>query len=110
VELSTEVTQGIGRLELEGELDAHVAGDLDQAIHGLLGRGCVRLILGFAAVSFISSAGLRVLLVAQRAAQRGGGEIRLHSLTPTVRKVFELTGFDRVVKLCASPEEAAEGW
>ena len=57
-----------------------------------------RLILDFAAVDYVSSAGLRVLLAADQRLSASGALI-LRNVNPDVREVFEMTGFDELLTL-----------
>jgi serine/threonine-protein kinase RsbW len=59
------------------------------------------VIIDGSALDYVSSAGLRVFLVAARAAQRAGVRFALCALTPAVREVFELSGFARLVAVHA---------
>jgi serine/threonine-protein kinase RsbW len=59
------------------------------------------LIVDCSALDYVSSAGLRVFLLAARAAQRAGIPFALCALKPPVRDVFELSGFSRIISVRA---------
>lgn len=59
------------------------------------------LIIDCSALDYVSSAGLRVFLLAARAAQRAGIPFALCALKPAVREVFELSGFSRIMTVHA---------
>jgi anti-anti-sigma factor len=111
MKISTSVDeQGVTLIEVQGEVDAHTSGDLDKALGDLLAQQHSRLVLDFSQVGYVSSAGLRALLRAQQKARALGGEVRLFGLTPFVRQVFELAGFDRLLRITATRQEAVAGW
>lgn len=57
------------------------------------------LIFDCGELEYVSSAGLRVFLMAAKTAQRGGIALSLCSLRPAVREVFDLSGFSRVISV-----------
>jgi serine/threonine-protein kinase RsbW len=59
------------------------------------------LIVDCSVLDYVSSAGLRVFLLAARAAQRAGIPFALCALKPPVREVFELSGFSRIISVHA---------
>ena len=63
------------------------------------------VIVDCAALEYVSSAGLRVFLLAARSAQRAGVSFALCSLMPAVREVFDLSGFSRIIAVY--PDRAA---
>jgi len=111
MKISTSVDEkGIALVEIEGEIDARTAGDLDKALSDLLAQGHSRLVLDFIRLDYVSSAGLRALLRAQRAARDLGGEVRLFGLNDHVLRVFEMAGFNQMLRLADTDQEAVEGW
>jgi anti-anti-sigma factor len=70
------------------------------------GRGQPACVLDMAGVDYISSVGLRVLMMASRQVQGQGGRLVIARLTPLVREVFEISRFDKVFDVFASIEEA----
>ena len=111
MKISTTVTEnGIVLLEVEGEVDAHTARRLDKALNDLLAQGHSRLVLDASQMEYISSAGLRVLLFAQREARQLGGEVRVFGLNAQVRRVFEIAVFDQLLRISDTRQESMEGW
>jgi anti-anti-sigma factor len=101
---------GVVFIEVEGEVDAYTARELDRVLNVQLAQGNNRLVLDASQVGFISSAGLRVITFAQREAQQQGGEVRLFGLNSLVRRVFEMAGLDECLNLSDTRLEAMVGW
>lgn len=78
-------------IALEGRLDTTTAPQLEAELKKSL-NGITRLELDFAALEYISSAGLRVLLAAQKVMNKQG-EMVIRNVNETVMEVFEVTGF-----------------
>lgn len=77
-------------LILEGRLDTSTAPQLEKEVQGLDGVTCLRL--DFEKLDYLSSAGLRVILIAQKKMNRCGEMIISH-VNETIMEVFEVTGF-----------------
>ena len=87
----------------EGRLDFEAAPGFQEAIERVM-AGAARppaVIIDGAALEYVSSAGLRAVLLAARAAQRAGISFALCALQPAVREVFELSGFTRIITVQA---------
>lgn len=80
---------------LKGRMDASQADAAHEVMDALDGTCTV----DFAGLEYISSAGLKVLLATQQRLWESGGEIVLQGMTPHVRMVFDLAGFDSVFKI-----------
>ena len=81
----------------KAELDAHVAS---------CRPGGDRLILDFSGVDYISSVGLRVLMLAAKHAREQGGTIVVAALQPVVREIFEISRFNLIFECFGSVREA----
>ena len=88
----------------DGRLDTGTAAAAEQKLMSLLSQGAV--VADFAGVRYVSSAGLRVLLKTAKQAKDTGGRFAVCALQPAVREVFEISGFDRVIKVFGSRAEA----
>jgi anti-anti-sigma factor len=84
-------------LVVSGRLDAESAGELRHAVAGEVRRGEHHISLDLAGVTFLSSAGIRVLFETQREARAAGGECLVRVASGPVRKVFELTRLDAIL-------------
>jgi anti-anti-sigma factor len=111
VKISASVRDdGVALVEVRGRVDAVTSPELSKTLFGLLDQKHHRVVLDFAGVDYISSAGLRVLIQAHQAAQGLKGEVRLLGLSDSVRHVFELCVLDKVFKIAGTMEEAVKGW
>lgn len=78
-------------LELDGRLDTTTAPQLEATLKSSI-NGVTKLIFDFSALDYLSSAGLRVLLSAQKVMNRQG-EMTVCNVNETIMEVFEVTGF-----------------
>lgn len=78
-------------VKLEGRLDTTTAPELENSLKESL-DGVTELILDFEKLEYISSAGLRVLLSAQKVMNKQG-EMKLIHVCDEVKEIFEVTGF-----------------
>jgi len=76
-----------------GRLDSVSSGELERRLVGHLDAGERRLVVDLAGVEYISSAGLRVLLLLAKRLKPPAGALVLCGLGPSVRTVLELAGF-----------------
>ena len=79
----------------EGRIDTMTAPQLDQEIKDSV-NGVTEMILDFEKVNYISSAGLRVLLNAQKALD-GQGTLKVCHVNETVMEILEVTGFTDIL-------------
>jgi len=84
----------------EGRLDFGAAAgfqaQLEQVLAGA-GSKATGVIIDCARLDYVSSAGLRVFLLAARASQRAGHAFAICALAPAVREVFDVSGFSRII-------------
>lgn len=89
--INIEKTNGAVLMTLEGRLDTTTAPELEKAINDE-GEALKSLVLDFGGVDYISSAGLRVLLTAQKK-MNVQGSMELANVSEAVMDIFEMTGF-----------------
>lgn len=82
---------------LEGRLDTTTAPELEAALKGSL-EGVTSLILDLEKLAYLSSAGLRVILGAQKQMNRQGTMVVRHA-NDTIMEVFEVTGFTDILTI-----------
>ena len=78
-------------IALEGRLDTTTSPDLEETLAASL-DGVAALVFDFAKLDYLSSAGLRVLLSAQKRMNKQGS-MKLVHVNDAVKEVFEITGF-----------------
>ena len=96
------------QLCLAGHLDAITSVDADHELSEMIAEGKIKLLLDLAKLDYISSAGLRVLLVAAKQLQQKNGQIVLCSMTVSVKEVFEISGFSSIFKIFPTVADALE--
>ena len=79
-------------IAIAGRLDTTTAPALDAELKGAIADASA-LVFDFAALEYISSAGLRVLLSAQKAMDKKGGSMKICHANDMVMEVFDVTGF-----------------
>ena len=84
-------------LSIVGRIDTTTAPQLEAELKREIG-GVTELLLDFSGVEYISSAGLRVLLSAQKVMNRQG-RMTLSHVTEAVMEIFEVTGFSDILTI-----------
>jgi anti-sigma B factor antagonist len=84
-------------VSLTGRLDTTTAPQLDKELKASLG-GVTELIIDMGALEYISSAGLRVLLSAQKVMNKQG-EMKVIHVNDTIMEIFEVTGFSDILTI-----------
>lgn len=93
--INIERENGSVLMKVEGRLDTTTAPELEKTINGE-GVELQNLVLDFEGVDYISSAGLRVLLTAQKK-MNAQGYMELINVSEAVMDIFEMTGFAEIL-------------
>ena len=93
--INIEKENGVTLMKIEGRLDTTTAPELEKAINDE-GEALKSLVLDFGGVDYISSAGLRVLLTAQKK-MNVQGSMELVNVSESVMDIFEMTGFAEIL-------------
>ena len=84
-------------LKLEGRIDTKSAPALDETVRTSL-DGVTSLIIDLKDVAYISSAGLRVLLIAQKQMNKQG-DMKIINVSEDIMEIFEVTGFSDILTI-----------
>ena len=106
MKLSQSVDQGVVVIRVGGRIDASTSTDLETAFDQTITNETGPIILDAQDVDYISSAGLRVLLVALKRLAAEHRKLALSSLSPDVMDVVKLTGFDKLLDCYATVDDA----
>jgi len=91
---------------VKGRLDSNTSGDLEKRILALIDSGEKRLLIDFSDLDYISSAGLRVFLLAAKKSRAVNGKVVLSSLKSHIMEVFDIAGFSTILPIYATRDEA----
>lgn len=92
MEINTETVQDVSIVRIKGELDGNTAPAAQAEILPLAQPGC-KIILDMSEVDYMSSAGLRMMLVTYRQISGNDGQIVLVGLSDEIRDTMSVTGF-----------------
>lgn len=93
-------------LDLQGELDAHTASELEAAIQKCQKDNRVHILINGANLMYISSAGLGVFMAYIEEVRDSGGDIKIAALQPKVFNVFDLLGFPMLFDIVETEDGA----
>jgi anti-anti-sigma factor len=94
--------ENLSILKIEGELNSVTSEELSRTVQPLL-QGEIevkQLQIDCRALTYVSSAGLRIFLMIQKAVKGRGGQVNITGLCPEVREVFDMTGFSALFTIC----------
>lgn len=97
MKINKDLKDGNLILSIEGEINSFTAPELEEVIKNDL-NGVKSLVFDFAKVEYLSSAGLRILLVAQKVMSKQG-KMSLRHVNSSVMEVLEITGFSNILEI-----------
>ena len=109
--LPTREQAGVLIVSVSGRIDHNASEEFTKTLDPLLDRctqGCPALLLDFSGVDYISSAGLRVLMMASRRAKAQKGIFAIAALQPMVQEVFAISRFNLIVPCYVSVDAACK--
>jgi anti-anti-sigma factor len=109
VSLSERTIGQVMILRPGGRIDSQSSPEFETAINARLGT-TRNVVLDFADVPYISSAGLRVVLVIAKRMSQSNGQFALAGLKPEIYSVFKISGLTNVLKIFDAPEGALEAF
>ena len=110
MDVQTKTLRRCDVVVVKGRIDSDTVKILTETFAELKANGRYKIVLNLKDVTYISSAGLRVLLYAQREARQRGGEVRVFGPNAQVRRVIELAGFEKLIYVRDTRQEAMEDW
>ena len=93
-------------LDIQGELDAHTASELEAAIQKCQAEERYQIVINGERLQYISSAGLGVFMAHIEEVREHDGDIKIAALQPKVYNVFDLLGFPMLFDILETEEEA----
>ncbi len=96
-------------IELEGEVDVYTAPQLKQQMITLLESGTKQMVVDLTKVDYFDSTALGVLIGGLKRIRERDGNLSLICPNPRIRRVFEITGLDKIFDIYSSADEAKAG-
>jgi len=91
---------------LKGRLDTNSSKEAEKQILDRIGAGEHRLVIDLAELDYLSSVGLRVLLLAAKRMKAVQGQLAVCTLKPEVATIFDIAGFAAIFRILATRDEA----
>ncbi len=92
-------------VKVSGRLDSNTFGLLEQKMKSL---DCMKIILDFSKLEYISSAGLRIILMNAKKMKKTGGHFRLCCMKEFIKEIFDIAGFSRILNIDDTLENSIE--
>ena len=106
MDIQTERDGGTLIAKAEGRIDGVNARDFEEALKAAISDDDDNVVIDLEGLSYISSAGLRVILLVAKTLRKRNAKFMLCSLSDPIREVFEISGFDKIIPVHASREQA----
>jgi len=98
MKITKKITDAEAIIAVEGRLDTSTAPELETVLSSIAPTA-KKLVLDFEKVEYVSSAGLRVLLTAQKTMNAHNGKMSVRNANDVVTDVFDVTGFSSFITL-----------
>jgi len=106
VEIGEQHEGNIIVLHPVGRIDNETSGDFQTRLLGAVTPEGAAVLVDFSAVDYISSAGLRALMMGSKQSKAAKGRLAVAALTPIVKEIFEISRFSFVVQVFGTAADA----
>jgi anti-sigma B factor antagonist/stage II sporulation protein AA (anti-sigma F factor antagonist) len=106
IDLQEEKKGNVTILKFKGRLDAITSPKIEKRVFESINNGQHQILLNFAEVDYLSSAGMRMLLATTKKLKSLSGKLVLCSVNPSVMDILRMSGFDHVLEITADQEMA----
>jgi anti-sigma B factor antagonist len=110
MEIKRESQGDVAILRLAGRIDTSNAPLLEEELDRVIKSGSRKVLLVMHDVSYISSGGLRVLLITAKKLKGPDDRFGLSRVSPEVYKILKLSGFTTIFSISGTEEEGIAGW
>lgn len=110
LQITREKRDAIQIVCMSGRLDTNTAIEADAELKKIIASGSLQIVLNFKNLNYISSSGLRIMILALREVKKRQGDLKLACLKPSVKEIIHIAGFDRLFSLYGTEEEAVKSF
>jgi anti-sigma B factor antagonist len=104
--ISGNNSAGVSILKVSGYLDTTTAGELENALYGLLDRNLFKIVVDLSGVNYISSAGWGIFIGEIKRIRNHGGDLKLSGMIGDVHEVFQLLEFHSILEAYPTTQDA----
>ena len=97
-------------LDMVGRLDKSTSDSAHDELVGFANSGAKRVVLNFEKLDFVTSAGLRVILMLAKLLRSSSGELKISRANANVKEVLEMSGFSSLIKMFDDELSAIASW
>ena len=106
MEIVEKKLDNVNILCLSGRLDAYSSTELEKKLESLIKASQPHVVIDFQNLEYISSSGLRVLLMALKKTRKLEGDIKLACMQSFIKEVFDMAGFSQLFNIFDTDEAA----
>jgi anti-sigma B factor antagonist len=99
--------RGLAVIAVVGEIDVATAPQLREAVHHVIAQGHATVVLDLLRVTFLDSTALGVLVGGLKRCRELGGDLHVVVTDPRIKKIFEITGLNKVFPIVDALSEVA---
>ncbi len=107
IAIQTDKEDNFSIVHVSGKIDATTSGKLETTLSGMIDQGEANIILDLENTNYISSAGLRILVVITKKVH-GSGNLCICNANKNVYEIIEMAGFHAFMTICDSIEAAKQ--
>jgi anti-anti-sigma factor len=106
MEITETKRHGVVVLDVAGRIDASNVGGFEDKLLGMIAAGERRFVVECSRLDYISSAGLRTLLVATKRLTPAGGKLTLSAPKELIKEILDVAGFSSIFPIYRTQDEA----
>lgn len=112
MKVTDETKNGVVVLSPEGRIDTRSSSEFEQTImaRAIGADGATRVVMNFGKLDYINSTGMRVLLILAKRLAGVSGKLVLCEMKEHILEVFKISGFNQILTITASEEEALKSF
>ncbi len=110
MDFSVDEIGDVRAVRIAGNLDTQTSPVAQKQLTQLIDNGATKILIDFEELNYISSSGLRMLLVAVKRLEDASGQLRICSPNKMVQEVFDTSGFSDIFSVYESQAEALDGF
>jgi anti-sigma B factor antagonist len=110
MEFTVDELGDVRAIRISGNLDTQTSPVAQKQLIQLIDDGATKILIDFENLNYISSTGLRMLLVAHSRLEGTSGQLRICNPNTMVQEVFETSGFSEIFSVYRSQAEALDGF